>query len=184
MRYPKEIILKDGGEAVIRPLDAKDESSLVRFYQMLPEVDRWYMRFDALDPAVMHDWIAGGEKGYVFSIIAIIKDKFAAHARLYMRGFGATKHVGKLRISVLPEFRHQRLGTWMLLDLIRLAMDKGLSDMRSDFVVGVEDAAIEAAYKLDFFKQAILEDYVKGPKGQRHDLMIMTKRLHKNWSDI
>ena len=184
MRYPKDIILKDGGEALIRPLDATDEAELTQFYRALPEADRWYMRFDALDPSVMIDWIEGPDKGHVFSIIAIVEGGITAHARLYMRGHGATKHIGKLRISVLPKFRHQRLGTWMLLDLIRLAMDKGLSDLRADFVVGVEDAAIDAAYKLDFFKRAILEDYVKGPTGQRHDLMIMTKRLHKNWSDF
>ncbi|MCK7504745.1 MAG: GNAT family N-acetyltransferase [Desulfobacterales bacterium] len=59
-----------------------------------------------------------------------------------------------MRIIVLPEFRQKRLGSWMLLDLIHLAMDKGLRELRADFVVGIEDAAIEAAYKLDFFKKA------------------------------
>ncbi len=72
----------------------------------------------------------------------------------------------------------------MLLNLVRLAMDKGLEELRSDFVVGVEDTAIDAAYKLDFFKRAVLEDYVTGPGGRRYDLMIMTKRLHKEWSDF
>jgi len=85
---------------------------------------------------------------------------------------------------VIPSFRHKRLGTWMLLNLIRLAIDKGLEELRADFVVGIEDSAIDAAYKLDFFKKAVLEDYIADPDGNRHDLMIMMKRLHKDWGDF
>jgi len=183
VRYPKEVVLKDGNEADIRPLEKEDRQALDRFYLAVPENDRWYMRYDVTDPAVIDKWIEGIGKGHVFSNVAISNKKIAAHASLHMRGFGSTRHVGRLRITVLPEFRHQRLGTWMLLDLIQLAMDKGLRDIRSDFVAGVEDAAIEAAYKLDFFKKAVLENYVKGPDGKRYDLIIMNKRLHKDWSD-
>jgi hypothetical protein len=71
----------------------------------------------------------------------------------------------------------------MLLDLIQLGMDKGLDDIRADFVVGVEDTAIEAAFKLDFFKTAVLKEHIKGPDGARYDLQIMIKRLHRNWGD-
>lgn len=184
MRYPKEVVLKDGKEALIRPLQAGDEALLRQFYQALPENDRWYMKYDVMDPAVIRKWIDVIDAGLVFSIVAVSGERVAAHASLHRRGFGATQHVGRLRIMVLPEFRHKRLGTWLLLDLIRLAMDKGLSDLRADFVVGVEDAAIEAAYKLDFFEKAVLKNYVKDPQGNRHDMMIMAKRLHKNWGDF
>ena len=84
----------------------------------------------------------------------------------------------------MPEFRHKRLGTWMLLNLIRFAMEKGLEELRADFVIGKEDVAIEGAQKLDFFKKAVLEDYVIDPQGKRYDLMIMIKRLHKDWGDF
>jgi L-amino acid N-acyltransferase YncA len=184
LRYPKEVILKDGSEALIRPLTGDDVNILTEFYRTLPEEDRWYMKYDVLDPAVIQKWIESVDSGRVFSIIALTDEGMAAHAGLFMREFGATQHVGRLRIVVLPDFRHKRLGTWMLLDLIRLAMDKGLSDLRSDFVVGIEDAAIDAARKLDFFKQAVLEGYVKDAQGNRHDLMIMNKRLHKDWGDF
>ncbi|UCF91189.1 MAG: GNAT family N-acetyltransferase [Desulfobacterales bacterium] len=184
MRYPKEVVLKDCQEAVIRPLEKADELRLRQFYAAVPEDDRWYMRYDVLDPAVIRKWIDGIGGGTVYSIVALCRDDIVAHASLHMRGYGCTSHVGRLRIMVLPDFRHKRLGTWMLLDLIQLAMEKGLRDLRADFVVGVEDAAIESAYKLDFFKKAVLEGYVKDPRGKRYDMMIMTKRLHKDWGDF
>lgn len=184
MRYPKECVLKEGGEAVIRPLKADDEPLLQRFYAEIPEKDRWYMRYDVRKPEIVRNWIRGIETGLIRSIVAMCGDDIVAHASLHMRGFGSTKHVGRLRIMVAPEFRHKRLGTWMLLDLIQLAMDLGLTDLRSDFVVGVEDSAIEAARKLDFFEMAVLKGYAMDAEGNRHDLMIMVKQLHKDWGDF
>lgn len=184
MRYPKDVVLKDGGEAVIRPLEKEDESLLRQFYTEIPEADRWYMRYDVMDPAVIRKWIDGIDAGNVFSIIALSAERIVGHASLHMRGYGSTQHVGRFRIMVLPEFRYRRLGTWLLLDLIQLSMDKGLGEIRADFVLGIEASAIEAAYKFDFFEKAVLKGYVKDQQGNPHDLLIMTKRLHKHWGDF
>jgi len=184
VRYPKEVVLKGGEEAVIRPLDKGDEPLLRQFYREIPEEDRWFMRYDVMDPKVIRKWISGIDGGHVFSIIATVGNQMAGHASLHMRGFGSTGHVGRFRIMVAVDFRHKRLGTWLLLDLVQLSMDKGLRELRADFVAGVEDAAIEAARKFDFFQRAVLKNYVKDLKGRRHDLIIMTKRLHKDWSDF
>ena len=184
MKYPKEVVLKDGTEAIIRPLEHGDEPQLRAFFGLIPEADRWYMKYDVVDPAVLQEWFDKLGSGRVFATAAISKEKIIGHASLHLQEFGCTKHIGRLRVVVAPEFRHKRLGTWMLLNLIRLAMDKGVEELRSDFVVGIEDTAIDAAHKMDFFKRAVLEDYVMGPEGERYDLMIMTKRLHKEWSDF
>jgi ABC-type thiamine transport system substrate-binding protein len=58
------------------------------------------------------------------------------------------------------------------------------ADEAADFVVGVEDNAIESARKLDFFKVALIPEYVKSPRGIRYDLQIMVKRLHRTWADF
>jgi len=184
VRYPKEVVLKDGKEAVIRLLVTDDEELLRKFYDELPEEDRWYMRFDVMDPSVIKRWIDKMAEGTIFSIIAITAGEIVAHARLHMLTYGCYSHMGRLRIIVRQEFRNQRLGTWMLLDLIQLAMEKGLRELRSDFVIGIEDVAIDTAYKLDFFKRAILEKVVRDPQGNSYDLQVMTKRLHKDWGDF
>ncbi len=184
MRYPQEIVLKDGREVVMRPLEKSDERYLMAFYKDIPSNDRWYMRYDIMQPTVVRKWFDGLDAGFVHSVIALEGERIVAHASLHLRGYGSTKHIGRLRITVVPEYRHKRLGTWMLLDLIQLAMDKGLEALRADFVAGVEDAAIEAARKLDFFKEAVLEDYCTDQRGNKYDLVIMMKRLHKDWGDF
>jgi L-amino acid N-acyltransferase YncA len=184
VRYPKECILKDCQEAVIRPLDKEDEAQLTEFYQQIPEDDRWYMRYDVADPQVLKKWIQRIEGDQVTSIVALCGSRIVGHGSLHLRNFGVTQHVGRIRISVLPDYRRQRLGTWLMLDLIQLALDKGLEEVRIDLVGGVEDAAIGGAKGLDFFKAGVLRDYAKDPDGQRHDLVIMVKHLHKGWSDF
>lgn len=184
MRYPKEVVLKNKKEALIRPLEGEDEPLLRRFYAEIPEEDRWFMRHDVMDPAVISKWIRALDQGGVYSIVAVSDGRITAHGSLHISNYGATRHIGRFRIMVSPEYRHQRLGTWLILDLIQLAMDKGVREVRADFVKDVEDAAIEAAFKFDFFEKAVLKNYVRDLKGRRHDLLIMTKRLHKDWGDF
>jgi len=183
VRYPKECILKDCEEAVIRPLKSDDESQLSSFYQKIPESDRWCMRYDTTNPAVIRKWITNMVASRVFSIIALCNGEIVGHGSLHMRDFGVAKHVGRFRIVVLPKFRNKRLGTWILLDLIQAAMDKGLQTLRTDLVRGMEDAAIEAVRKFDFFQRAELKNYAIGPEGSKHDMVIMVKRLHSTWTD-
>lgn len=183
-RYPKELILKDGTEAVLRPLEASHGEILRRFYEDMPLSDRWYMKDDATDPAIIRQWLDAVAADRAFSILAFVENRVVAHASLLRGFFGATKHVARLRILVAPDFRHKRLGTWMLLDLIRRAMDMGLAKIRSDFVVGIEDLAIDSAYKLDFVKESVLKDYVQDPDGKSYDYQIMIKHLHRDWSDF
>ena len=184
MRYPKECVLKECVEAVIRPLEPGDRSLLNDFYANIPESDRWFMTYDVTDAANMDRWFEAVEKGTILSILALCGEKVVGQGNLYQSGFGATSHVGRFRIVVLPEFRQKRLGTWLLLDLIQLAMDRGLELLRADLVAGVEDKAIEAVQKFDFFKFGELKEYVKDIHGTRRDLAIMIKRLHKEWSDF
>ncbi|BBO67405.1 hypothetical protein DSCA_13350 [Desulfosarcina alkanivorans] len=183
MRYPKECVLKECVEAVIRPLETGDRPLLDAFYQRIPESDRWFMNYDVMDCAIMDKWFDAVKKGSVCSILALCEAQVVGQGSLYLRGFGATSHVGRFRIVVLPEFRQKRLGTWLLLDLIQLAMDRGLEMLRADLVAGLEDNAIDAVQKFDFFKYGQLKDYVRDINGNRHDLVIMVKRLHKEWSD-
>ncbi len=183
-KYPKEVILKDGSEAVLRPLEERDAEALLQFYRSIPPAERWYMKEDAADPSIIKKWTDRMDPYRMFSIVAWTDDGIVAHATLIRNVFGGMKHGGHLRIMVSPDFRRKRLGTWMLLDLIRRAMDSGLERLRSEFVVGAEDAAIEAAYKLDFYKAGVLTDYVKDQDGNYHDYQIMVKHLHTEWSDF
>lgn len=183
-RYPKEIILKDGQEIILKMLQADDGETLLRFYSELPRADRWFFKEDPAEAGVIARWIENQMKDRSLGILALCREQIVAHAGLLRRPFGSRQHIGRLRVVVGPDFRYKQLGTWLIFDLIRRAMDWGLDKVRADFVVGIEDPAIEAARKLDFVEEGLLRNYVQDENGQSHDYKIMIKHLHKEWGDF
>ncbi len=183
-RYPKEVLLKDGSEIILKTPDFHDRDVLHQFYCGLSPKDRWFFKEDPTQEAVIDAWLTSHFEKKAFSVLAFHKDRVVAHASLLLRPEGGRKHVGRLRIMVAEDFRNKRLGSWMIFDLIRRAMELGLKQLRADFVVGVEDTAIEAVTKLDFFKAGLLRRYVMDPEGRCHDYQIMIKHLHSEWGDF
>lgn len=185
MKYPKDVILKNSKHVQIRPYSPEDEENLKRFYMSIPEKERWFIPYDMMKPEMQCEWSEHGGKECLYSIIATSEDQIIAHGNLHEGAEGPyTRHVGKLRLKVSPSFRGQRLGTWMVLDLIKLAIERGLLDLRIDLIMGIDATVIDGLYKLDFFQRATLEDYAIDSEGNRHDMIVMMKRLHKDYGDF
>lgn len=183
-RYPKELVLKDCTEVILRPLDAEDLDKVLQFFRDLPLDNRWYLKEDPTQPEVIEKWIRNQSLGKSFCVLAVHDSRVVAHASLLRRLRGGRQHVGRIRLMVARDFRNKRLGTWMIFDLIRRAMELGLEKLRTDFIIGVEDLAIEAARKQDFVKEALLRNYYRDEAGNYFDCQIMIKDLHKDWSDF
>lgn len=184
--YPKEIVAKDGTPLVLRPLCKEDEPKLSEFFASMAEEELWFLRADVNYPEVLHVWIEELDLERTLPMVAVNPKDGAiiAFLRFYRRPAACMRHIGHIRIIVNPNHRHQQVGTWMLLDVIKLAMTMGIEKLVAEFVAGVEEAGIMAAHKLDFFEHAVLKDYVKDPRGGYRDLIIMVKNLHKDWSDF
>lgn len=185
-QYPKLLVLKDGTPVLLRPMRPEDERELRAFFERIPERERWFRRENVLDPTVIHKWFENMDYMRVLPMVAIREEdgRIIANLSLHRRPWGFLSHIGHIRILVDPAYRGLRLGTWMLLDLVKLAMGMGVEKIVAEFVSGVEDAAMKGVEKLDFFKAAVLERHVKDPEGNYHDLVIMVKNLHKDWSDF
>ena len=183
-RYPKEVILKDRREAILRSFEAGDKDKLAEFYGSLQLSLRWFLKEDPCDLSVIKKWIDNQAEGKAFSLIAVYDDRIVAHGTLLQRPYGGRRHVGRLRVMVASDFRNLQLGTWMVFDLIRRGMEMGLEKIRADFVIGLEDSAIEAFKKIDFIKEAVLKDYIRDQEGKYYDYQIMIKQLHKELSDF
>lgn len=133
---------------------------------------------------MVRKWIDNAVSGKSFSIVALHNDAIVGHAALLLRLYGGRKHVGRLRIIVASDFTRKQLGTWMVFDLTKRAMEMGLEKIRADFVVGVEDLAIKAFENMDFVREGVIRDYIRDENGNYHDYQIMIKQLHKEWSDF
>jgi hypothetical protein len=181
--YPKEVILKDGTGVTLRPLEPGDEQSLHSLFRRFNEEDRWFLNHDVTDADLIHRWVHELNQERVVSIIARLEGRIIANAVLMMKDYGAKSHIGKVRITVDPDFRERRLGTWMLLDLISLGMAVGLRMLVMRLVQDRDASLINSVRKLDFKEEAVLRDYVLDRGGGPHHLVIMTKRLPLAWDE-
>ena len=184
--YPKEIMTMDGAVLTLRPVIREDEEDLNKFFFEIPEEERWYRRQKLTDPEVLHKWIETLDYERIIPLIAVNRDTgyIVANLTLLFSTSVSLKHVAHLRLIVHPWYRHQRLGGLMILEGAELATSLGIEKLIAEFVVGVEDTAIVAAQKLDFYRAAVLRDYVKDPGGKYRDLLIMVKNLHAEWGDF
>jgi GNAT superfamily N-acetyltransferase len=182
--YPKEVILKDGTGLTLRPIRKGDEEALHAMFGRLPEEDLWFLNHDVSDPGMIGEWIGDLDAGRVLSIAAVLEGLIIGNAVLMRKRFGAKSHIGKIRISVDPRFRDRGLGTWMLLDLINLAMSVGLRMLVMRLVRERDLPVIMGIEKLGFAEEAVLRNYVLDRAGRSHDLVIMTKRLPLDLDDF
>lgn len=184
MDYPKEIILKDGTGVTLRPLKPGDENALFEMFKLFFEDELWFLNHDVSDPRLFEDWVKSLDLNRVVSIVALLEGRIIANAALMVKDYGAKSHIGKVRIAVDPSFREKRLGTWMLLDLVNVAMAIGLKTVVMRLVQEKDASVISAVRKLDFIEEAVLEDYVLDREGNPCNLVIMTKRLPTEWDQF
>jgi len=181
--YPKEIVLKDGTVVTLRPLESNDADLLVTFFQEIPAHERWYLRHDVTDPAVVRSWATHIDYERVIPIVALRDEQIIGDATLHRHRHGSSVHVGEIRLVIDPAERAKRLGTWMMLDLIQLATSLGLEKLIAE-IAGSESATISALRHLDFVREAIIPELHKDVHGNAYDLVIMVKNLAPAWTDF
>lgn len=182
--YPKEVILKDGTGVTLRPLREGDEDLLFRMFNRLSEDDRWFLDHNVADFGLIDNWVKSMDPDKAHSIIAVLGGQIIALATLLRKYYGAKSHIGNIRISVDPSFRGKYLATWMLLDLINLAMAMGLETLVMQLVQDRDSSLIKSLERLEFLEKAVLKDYAKDKEGNPRNLVIMVKRLHRLWDDV
>lgn len=175
--YPKEIALDDGTVVVVRPLGSEDGDALVRFFQGIPEDDRYYLKEDVGDPEVVRRWVRELDYGRVFPLVAWRDGEIVADATLHRRGWGARRHLGELRIVVAPRARRKGLGIALLAELVDVASGLGLERLETEVISGVEMPAFEVVQQVGFERVALIPDHLKGRDGQPHDLIILIMPL-------
>jgi hypothetical protein len=166
VKYPKEIVLRTA--RVNHPAASKEDEPLLRQFYSDVRDDRWYMRYDITDPAVIRGW--EDPEGFHHCMCS---GRIVAHARLHLHKYGCYHHQGRLHHRQ-TEYRQNVWAagcSWIL----SMCMGKGLG-AKGRFRSGSR-CRHRGAYNLIF--KAVLEDFTIDRQGQLHDLMIMTKRLHR-----
>jgi L-amino acid N-acyltransferase YncA len=183
MEEEKRVKLKDGTEALIRPMRPDDLDRSCAFFQRLPEYDRVFLRVDVTKRKQVERRIRLMKSGTVKRIIAVVDDRIVADGALELAGHEWKEHVGELRLIVGPEFQRKGLGMLMARELYRLAHAEKLEEivvrmMRPQY------AAHNIFRRLGFRDQTLLPEYVTDRTGKRQDLILMRCDLKQIWQEL
>jgi GNAT superfamily N-acetyltransferase len=174
--FPKDLVLKDGSSCRLRPLRKEDEKLFFEFFQGIPERERMFIKHRVAESQVIADWCREIDLGRNLPLLAWVGGKIAGVATLHQQLGGWKRHIGRVSVLVLPQFRGRGLARALVTEIADLARGVGLEKVEAEFI-GEQEAAIKMFALLGFSKLVRLDDYVKDMQAVTHDYILMGLEL-------
>ena len=169
---PKNLALKDGKKALLRPLQASDESAFHQLFQDIPEPERMFIKHRVQDIKVIRDWCKNIDYGRNLPLMGLIDKKIVGAATLHQQLGGWKRHIGRVSVLVHPAFRGRGLARGLIGEILTIARHGGLERVEAEFI-GEQEAAMKMFAMLGFSQLVRLEDYVKDMQAITHDYILM-----------
>ena len=174
--FPKDIVLKNGFDCTLRPLEPSDEKLFHEFFSAIPERERMFIKHRVTEPEVISDWCRNIDLGRNFPLLAISDGKIVGDATLHQQLGGWKRHIGRVSVLVHPQYRGRGLAKTLVSEILELASNVGLEKVEAEFIGG-QEAAIKMFAMLGFSNLLRLEDYVKDMQAISHDYVLMGLNL-------
>jgi len=171
-KYPKNLTLKDGKNAVLRPLKPEDEKDFHHFFQGIPEPERMFIKHRVQDIKVIRDWCKNIDYGRNLPLMGVIDKKIVGAATLHQQLGGWKRHIGRVSVLVHPEYRGRGLARALISEILDIARHGGLERVEAEFI-GEQDTAMKMFAMLGFNEILRVEDYVKDMQAITHDYIMM-----------
>jgi len=175
-KYPKDITLKDGSQCRLRPLRKDDEKGFHQFFLAVPPAERMFIKHRVTEAEVIRNWCQNIDLGRNLPLLAIIDRKITAAATLHQQLGGWKRHIGRVSVLVLPQYRGRGLARALISEIVSLARGLGLEKVEAEFIGG-QEAAIKMFALLGFSNLVRLESYVKDMQAISHDYVLMGLEL-------
>src|SRR5260370_24111804 len=171
-KYPKDIKLKDGSKSKLRPLRKDDEKAFHEFFSAVPEAERMFIKHRVQDPQVIRDWCQNIDLHRNLPLLAVMEGKIVGDATLHQQLGGWKRHIGRVSVLVLPQFRGRGLARALISEIVGIARHLGLEKDEAEFIGG-QEAAIKMFAMMGFSNLLRLENYVKDMQAISHDYVLM-----------
>ena len=175
-KFPKTVHLKGGFNCELRPMRRNDEEKLHEFFQALPEKERMFIKHRVNDRDVICNWCDSIDYNKNLPILGFADGKVVADATLHQQQGGWKRHIGRVSVLVLPEYRGRGLARALIQEIVEVSRNIGLEHVEAEFM-GEQDAAIRMFALMGFSNLLRLEDYVKDIQAIKHDYVLMGLQL-------
>ena len=175
-KFPRELKLKDGSKSRLRPLRKEDEMAFHEFFLAVPEGERMFIKHRVTDPQTIREWCQNIDLGRKLPLLAFIEGKIVGCATLHQQLGGWKRHIGRVSVLVLPQFRGRGLARALVSEIVAIARGGGLEKVEAEFI-GEQEAAVKMFALMGFSNLVRLEDYVKDMQAVTHDYILMGLNL-------
>jgi len=184
--YPKEVTIRGGERVVVRPLEPADVEGLLAHFMSLPQDERYFLAEDVTSLSVLEEWTRAAQEHRALALVALGHGRIVAQGAV-ARGRGpARAHLGRVQVTVAPAYRGRGLGTALLRELCELAAQEGMELLLAEAVEEVDREALHALEWLGFMRTGTIADAVRGPRGERYDLILLALSLERwqRWTEF
>jgi GNAT superfamily N-acetyltransferase len=171
-KYPKQIKLKDASACQFRPLRKEDEKKFHEFFLAVPAPERMFIKHRVTEPDVIRDWCRNLDLGRNLPLLASMQGQIAGVATLHQQLGGWKRHIGRVSVLVLPQFRGRGLARALVAEIVVVARNLSLEKVEAEFI-GDQEAAVKMFAMLGFSNLVRLEGYVKDMQAITHDYILM-----------
>ena len=171
-RYPKTV----PGQFMLRPMNVSDEEALVSFFRRIPVDERQLFREDVTRLPVIQGWIQNLDYGRVLPILAFQGHRIVADATLHRDQGGWARHLGRVRLTLDPEFRRQGLARLLMQEFIDLAKPLGVAVLEAE-LLDVQKGAALLFEDMGFHRVATLPLHAIDLVGRVHDMQVYSQTI-------
>jgi GNAT superfamily N-acetyltransferase len=140
--YPRNISLKDGSTCTLRPLKQDDQQQFHEFFRSVPESERMFIKHRVTEADVTRYWCDNIDLGRHFPLLATMDNKIVGDATLHQQLGGWKRHIGRVSVLVLPQYRGRGLARALITEIVTIARELGLERVEAEFI-GEQEAAIK-----------------------------------------
>lgn len=171
-KYPAPVKLRDGTPCVLRPLGRRDVAKLHRFFGVVPEEERLFIKQSVQDRALFEQWCRHLDYEKNLPLLMLDRATIVGEATLHQREGGWRRHIGVVTVLTHPGYRGRDVAKILVSDVIEIARHLGLQRLEAR-LNGERTVAIRALEWLGFRTLMRLPDYVVDMQSRPHDYVFM-----------
>ena len=175
-RYPTEGKLGNDRKFKIRLMVPTDIEAVLTFAKSLNLNDLLFLRINITERSAVERWAHYIETGRTYTVLALDGDRVIGEASLLHSTASWTRHIGEIRMQVIPEARRNGLARVLAQEIEWIAKQMSLTMLTARMTLE-QEAAQKVFRQLGFQREAVLWDYVMTADGQTRNLLVATKRL-------
>jgi RimJ/RimL family protein N-acetyltransferase len=178
-KYPMDVTLRDGTECVVRPLNKRDDTRLQKFFLIVPEEERLFIKQPITDRTMFRQWCRQPDFERNLPMLMLQGKKIIGESTLHQRAGGWKRHIGLVTILTHPDYRGRDVSKVLVRELIDIARHCGLRRLEAE-LNGERTVAINVLAQLGFSKLMCKADYVLDMKAVTHDYVLMGRNLKQD----